>query len=117
MIYNKTLAYVRSTGAGIKCLYCRLGGTFLGWYQMKCGVNQAGFLSLLNYTAFINPLLWQRDPSSLRCKMCSVPSKPVGYANDLSLYSIFKHSIGKYLAWSMTAPVDGNSYLTTGKVW
>ena len=33
----------------------RVNGEYSAWYPMTCGIHQGGFLSLLKYTAFIDP--------------------------------------------------------------
>ena len=71
----------------------RLAGTYSTWYDMKCGIHQGGFLSLLKYAAFIDPLLREIENSDYVCRTLNIPSSPVGYADDLSLCSLSKHKL------------------------
>ena len=60
------------------------------WYVMRCGIHQGGFLSLLKYTAFIDSLILDLEQSHLCCNVCSIPSSPAGYADDLATATISK---------------------------
>ena len=60
------------------------------WYVMRCGIHQGGFLSLMKYTAFIDSLILDLEQSHLCCNVCSIPSSPAGYADDLATATISK---------------------------
>ena len=62
----------------------RVQGHVSGWYQLKCGIHQGGYMSLIKYTAFINSLLVSLQSSDLCCNIRRIPSTPVGYADDLA---------------------------------
>ena len=62
----------------------RVQGHVSGWYQLKCGIHQGGYMSLIKYTAFINSLIVLLKNSGLCCRIGYVPSTPVGYADDLA---------------------------------
>ena len=64
---------------------------------MRCGIHQGGFLSLLKYAAFIDPLLREIEDSGYVCRIINIPSSPVGYADDLSVCSLSKYNIDKVL--------------------
>ena len=75
-----------------------------GWYQLKCGIHQGGYMSLIKYTAFINSLVVLFKDSGLCCNIRRIPSSPVGYADDLvacclserkldgALSAVYRHS-------------------------
>ena len=62
----------------------RIGDEVSDWYTMLCGIHQGGYLSLMKYTAFINPLLEELVHSGLCCSIDNIKSNPVGYADDLA---------------------------------
>ena len=64
---------------------------------MRCGIHQGGFLSLLKYSAFIDPLLREIQSSEYVCRILRIPSSPVGYADDLSLCSLSKFNMDQVL--------------------
>ena len=43
----------------------RVGGHMSAWYQLKCGIHQGGYMSLIKYTAFINSLLNSLERSNV----------------------------------------------------
>ena len=53
------------------------------WYQLKCGIHQGVYMSLIKYTAFINSLVVSLQNSGLCGSIGRTPSAPVGYADDL----------------------------------
>ena len=62
----------------------RVQGHVSGWYHLKCGIHQGGYMSLIKYTAFINSLIVSLKDSGLCCCVKRIPSTPVGYADDLA---------------------------------
>ena len=75
----------------------RVGGTYSDWYMMKCGIHQGGFLSLLKYTAFIDPLIREIENSNLGCSVVGIPTSPVGYADDMATCSTSKQRLDRAL--------------------
>ena len=75
----------------------RINGTYSDWYQMQCGIHQGGYLSLLKYTAFIDPLLRQIEESGLCCKISGIPSSPLGYADDMATACLSKTKLDNVL--------------------
>ena len=65
--------------------------------MMKCGIHQGGFLSLLKYTAFIDPLLREIEGSGFCHRIIDIPVRPVGYADDLSVCSLSKTTLDRTL--------------------
>ena len=76
----------------------RVGDQYSEWYRMECGIHQGGYLSLLKYTAFIDPLLRELENSNLGCCVAGVPTNPVGYADDMATCSISKPLLDQSLA-------------------
>ena len=68
---------------GFWCV-ARVQGHVSGWYQLKCGIHQGGYMSLIKYTAFINSLIIQLKESGFRCSIRRILSSTVGYADDLA---------------------------------
>ena len=62
----------------------RVQGHVSDWYQLKCGIHQGGYMSLIKYTAFINYLIVILQNSGACCSIGRIPSTPVGYADDLA---------------------------------
>ena len=81
---------------GFECRV-RIGGTMPDWYEMKCGIHQGGFLSLLKYIAFINELITNLEKSGLCCDVYGIPSNPPGYADDLATACNSKCKLDKAL--------------------
>ena len=75
----------------------RLAGCYSDWYVMRCGIHQGGFLSLLKYAAFIDPLLREIENSRLCLRIINIPAGPVGYADDLSVCSVSKNYLDRTL--------------------
>ena len=75
----------------------RVGGLYSDWYHMECGIHQGGFLSLLKYTAFIDPLIRELESSNLGCKVVGIPTSPVGYADDMATSSVSKQRLDSAL--------------------
>ena len=46
------------------------------WYKMMCGIHQGGFLSLINYMAFINQMIINLRDSDLCCRIDALLSTP-----------------------------------------
>ena len=57
---------------------------------MECGIHQGGFLFLLKYVAFIDPLSRDLLRSGLGCRVVGIPSNPVGYADVMATASLSK---------------------------
>ena len=62
----------------------RLHGDYSDWYPMQCGIHQGGYLSLLKYVAFIDPLLRKIQHSDVGCSVVDIPACPLGYADDMA---------------------------------
>ena len=75
----------------------RVGGIYSDWYRMECGIHQGGFLSLLKYTAFIDPLIRILEQSRYGCQVVGVPTSPVGYADDMATCSLSKQKLDSAL--------------------
>ena len=75
----------------------RVNGQFSEWYQMECGIHQGGYLSLLKYTAFIDPLLREIENSGLGCCISGIPVCPLGYADDMATTCSSKGKTDKVL--------------------
>ena len=75
----------------------RVGGLYSQWYKMECGIHQGGFLSLLKYTAFIDPLIRELELSGLGCHVVGIPTNPVGYADDMATCCPSKYSLDSSL--------------------
>ena len=75
----------------------RVGGVYSEWYRMECGIHQGGFLSLLKYTAFIDPLIRILESSGLGCQVVCIPTSPVGYADDMATSSTSKQQLDRAL--------------------
>ena len=75
----------------------RVNGEYSAWYPMTCGIHQGGFLSLLKYTAFIDPLITLLERSGTGCSVVGIPSSPVGYADDMATCSISKNKLDQAL--------------------
>ena len=76
----------------------RIQDKFSGWYNMRCGIHQGGFLSLLKYAAFINSLLTVLQESGLCCFIQRIPCSPLGYADDIASASSTKNKTENVLA-------------------
>ena len=75
----------------------RVGGLYSEWYGMQCGIHQGGFLSLLKYTAFIDPLIRELEDAEISCHIAVIPTSPVGYADDMATSSTSKHNLDRAL--------------------
>ena len=75
----------------------RIAGTYSDWYTMECGIHQGGFLSLLKYIAFIDPLLRDLEHSGLGCDVAGIPTSPIGYADDMSTACVSKVNVDNSL--------------------
>ena len=91
--------------------------------NMGCGIHQGGYLSLMKYTAFINPLLEKLEHSNLCCGIGNIRSAPVGYADDLATATISKHKTDKVNSlvfkfsrkWRFTFNAKKSAVLTFGE--
>ena len=75
----------------------RVGGHVSAWYQLKCGIHQGGYMSLIKYTAFINSLLKAMQQMNICCKIYRTPSAPVGYADDMAACCRIKNDLDKVM--------------------
>ena len=75
----------------------RVNSEYSEWYPMTCGIHQGGFLSLLKYTAFIDPLISELEQSGTGCTIVGIPTSPVGYADDMATCSTSKNKLDKAL--------------------
>ena len=71
----------------------RVQGHISDWYQLKCGIHQGGYMSLIKYTAFINSLIITLQNSGFCCSIRQIPSSPVGYAEDLATCSLSERKL------------------------
>ena len=74
-----------------------VGGHVSAWYQLKCGIHQGGYMSLIKYTAFINSLLDTLMRSNACCKIYRTPSSPVGYVDDIAACSRLQYDINRVM--------------------
>ena len=88
-IVGKAWRLLYSTYQDFKCKV-RISGVYSDWYSMECGIHQGGFLSLMKYVAFIDPLLRELGNSEPGCRVEGVPSNHVGYADDMASASVSK---------------------------
>ena len=75
----------------------RLNTVMSSWYRMEIGIHQGGFLSLLKYAAFIDPLLRKIENSNLGCVVHGIQTSPVGFADDMSACTLSKFNMDKVL--------------------
>ena len=71
----------------------RSNGQYSDWYKMECSIHQGGYLSLLKYTTFIDPLLREIENSGVGCCISGVPTSPLGYADDMATACLSKAKI------------------------
>ena len=71
----------------------RINGQYSDWYKMECGIHQGGYLSLLKYTAFIDPLLREIEESGMGCFISGIPTSPLGYTDDMAAACLTKAKI------------------------
>ena len=76
----------------------RINGQYSEWYRMECGIHQGGYLSLLKYTAFIDPLLRSIENSKIGCCIDGIPTCPLGYADDMAAASVSKARTDRILS-------------------
>ena len=62
----------------------RMNGQYSNWYQMECGIHQGEYLSLLKYTAFIDPLIRDIERSGHGCCITGISTSPLGYTDDIA---------------------------------
>ena len=70
----------------------RVRGHVSAWYELKWGIHQGGYMSLIKYTAFINSLIVALQRSGFCC-IRRIPSTPVGYADDLATCSMTERKL------------------------
>ena len=68
----------------------RIQDRMSGWYSMRCGIHQGGYLSLVKHVAFINSLIEELKASDLCCTISNLKVTPPGYADDLATACISK---------------------------
>ena len=68
----------------------RIKGQFSEWYQMRCGIHQGVFLSLIKYIAFVNSMITEIEESKLCCSVRGIQSTPPGYADDVATACLSK---------------------------
>ena len=95
-IVGKTWRMLRKCYNDFKCRV-RVLGHFSEWYVLSCGIHQGGYLSLIKYVAFTDPLLRQIRDSGLCCKIYKIPSVPVGYADDMAAACLTKFNIDRVI--------------------
>ena len=71
----------------------RVQGVYSDWYPMQCGIHQGGYLSLLKYAAFIDPLLRKIEESKVGCSIHDIPACPLGYADDMAAACLSKRKL------------------------
>ena len=71
----------------------RIHGIYSDWYPMLCGIHQGGYLSLLKYAAFIDPLLRQIEDSKVGSTIHDIPACPLGYADDMAAACLSKRKL------------------------
>ena len=91
----------------------RLVCCYADLYQMRCGIHQGGFLSLLKSAAFIDSLLREIENSGF-CH-CIIPVGPVGYGDDLSVCSLSKNNLGSTLDLVYKYSCKWRFYYNAGK--
>ena len=95
-VVGKAWRLLYSTYQHFQCK-TRIAGTYSDWYTMECGIHQGGFLSLLKYVAFIDPLLRNLETSNLGSHIAWVITNPVGYADDMAKASHSKPNVDRSL--------------------
>ena len=68
----------------------RIGEKDSTYYTMECWIHQGGYLSLVEYTAYIDSLITALEQSNLCCEIYRIKSSPVGYADDVAACTISK---------------------------
>ena len=94
-VIGKVWHMLYSSYQNFRCKVC-IAGTYSEWYTMECGIHQVFFLSLLKYTAFIDPRR-SLESSGLGCKIAGIPTNPVGYADDMASACFSKVNVDKSL--------------------
>ena len=95
-LMGKTWRLLYACYQNFKCKV-RISGEYSEWYTMEGGIHQGGFLSLLKYVAFIDPLLRNLENSGLGCEIAGIPTNPVGYADDLASACLSKCNVDQSL--------------------
>ena len=81
-IKGKTWRLLYKCYKGFLCR-ARVHNSYSEWYEMKCGIHQGGYLSLVKYITFINSLLTELKDTNLCCTIHRIKSSPIGYADDM----------------------------------
>ena len=95
-IRGKTWRLLYKTYIGFKCRV-RIHDRMSAQYEMKCGIHQGGYLSLLKYIAFINSLIQSLEESNLCASICQIKVSPLGYADDVASVSTSKTKVDAVL--------------------
>ena len=66
-------------------------------YRMSSRIHQGGFLSRIKYTSFKNDLIVSLQKSNLCCNVCSKPTCPPSYADDIATACLSKFKTDKVL--------------------
>ena len=95
-IRGRTWRLLYKTYIGFKCSV-RIHNKMSVQYEMKCGIHQGGYLSLLKYIAFINSLLVSLEESDLCSTIYGLKLSPLGYADDIASASTSKQKVDQVL--------------------
>ena len=95
-IRGRTWRLLYKTYIGFKCSV-RVHNRMSQQYEMRCGIHQGGYLSLLKYIAFINSLLESLDESGLCLSLHGMKVSPLGYADDIASASTSKQNVDQVL--------------------
>ena len=95
-ISGSTWRLLYKTYIGFKCRV-RIYDKMSNEYEMKCGIHQGGYLSLLKYIAFINTLIERLEESNLCATIYGLSVSPLGYADDIASASTSKSKVDAVL--------------------
>ena len=95
-IRGKTRRLLYKTYMGFKCRV-RIHDKVSSFYEMRCGIHQGGYLSLLKYIAFINTLIETPKQSDLCATIYDLKVSPLGYADDIASASTSKNRVDAVL--------------------
>ena len=95
-IRGSTWRLLYKTYIGFKCRV-RIHDKMSKEYEMKCGIHQGGYLSLVKYIAFINTLIECLEESNLCANIYGLNVSPLGYADDIASASTSKNKVDAVL--------------------
>ena len=95
-IRGKTWRLLYKTYIGFKCSV-RIHDKVSKQYDMRCGIHQGGYLSLIKYIAFINSLIETLEQSCLCATIYGLKVSPLGYADDIPSASTSKNRVDAVL--------------------